>query len=274
VKTDLLLVPFAARWSDMRDCGVAAEASGFDGLWTWDHLSGVAHDTDRVLEAWTILSALASVVPRVAIGPLVLNVSTRHPAVLANMAATLQEVSGGRLLLGLGAGGGRHSPYPAEQEAIGVPVEGDAVRRSRVSEAIEVMRRLWTGGEGFAGDHYTLHGTDGFLRPDPAPPVVVGAFGPKMATIAGRHGDGLNTQASHPQLPSLVETARAARAETGRDPFSLLVTVFAGMSEEWLRPDHPKRAALQGLGVDRLALLVDPPYATSDIEAAGRLLDP
>src|SRR2546428_5393268 len=104
----------SARYRDMRAAALAAEESGFDGLWTWDHLrdpDGAAEP--GVPEAWTVLTALAEVTRRIALGPLVLNVANRHPGVLANMAATLQAVSGGRLLLGIGAGGGRRAPPAA-----------------------------------------------------------------------------------------------------------------------------------------------------------------
>src|SRR5690606_1676162 len=107
----------------------AAEQAGFAGVWTWDHLAGQAHGVDGVLEGWTLLTALAAVVPRLAVGPMVLNVANRRPGHLATMAATLQEVSGGRLLLGLGAGGGGDVPYAAEQVALGTPVPPDPVRR-------------------------------------------------------------------------------------------------------------------------------------------------
>src|SRR5207245_557873 len=115
MKTDLLLIPMGARYREMRAAAVAAEEAGFDGLWTWDHLRDPESESGPgVPEAWTTLTALAEATRRIALGPLVLNVANRHPGVLANMAATFQAVSGGRLLLGTGAGGSQRTPYAAE----------------------------------------------------------------------------------------------------------------------------------------------------------------
>jgi alkanesulfonate monooxygenase SsuD/methylene tetrahydromethanopterin reductase-like flavin-dependent oxidoreductase (luciferase family) len=260
MKTDLLLIPMSARYRDMRAAALAAEESGFDGLWTWDHLrdpDGTAEP--GVPEAWTVLTALAEVTRRIALGPLVRNVANRHPGVLANMAATLQAVSGGRLLLGIGAGGSRRTPYAAEQQAIGQTVERDETRARRVTEAIELMRKLWSGQAGF-------------LKPEPAPPIIVGGFGPRMAAIAGRHGDGFNTQAMHPRLADLVRVARAERTKAGRDASGFVVTVFAGLDQRWLRPDSRGRQALASTGVERLILLIEPPFDPDEIRSAGRLL--
>src|SRR3712207_898117 len=111
--TDLLLVPMGARAVELRDAAVVAEEAGVGGVWTWDHLRDTDSSPTGVPEAWTALTAIAAATTRVTIGPLVLNVVNRHPGLLANMAATLQELSGGRLLLGIGAGGGRDLPYAA-----------------------------------------------------------------------------------------------------------------------------------------------------------------
>ncbi len=260
MKTDLLLIPMSARYADMRAAALATEEAGFDGLWTWDHLRDPdADDGPGVPEAWTVLTALAEVTRRISLGPLVLNVANRHPGVLANMAATLQAVSGGRLLLGLGAGGSRRTPYAAEQDALGVTVERDEVRARRVAEAIAMMRRLWSG-------------TSGFLRPEPAPPIIVGGFGPRMAGVAGKHGDGFNTQALHPRLADLVRLARDEHAASGRDPAGFMATVFAGLDERWLRPDSRARQTLEHVGIDRLILLVPPPFDAGEIRHAGGVL--
>jgi alkanesulfonate monooxygenase SsuD/methylene tetrahydromethanopterin reductase-like flavin-dependent oxidoreductase (luciferase family) len=147
------------------------------------------------------------------------------------------------------------------------------MRAARVVEAIEVMRRLWSGaGASFAGEHYRLERPSGYLRADPPPPIVVGGFGPRMAAIAGRHGDGFNTQAFHPQLADLVRIARAEHEAAGRDPSTFIVTVFAGMQERWLRAESRERSSLEALGVARLILLVEPPFDPRQVEAAGTLL--
>ena len=255
---DVLLEPFGARWPDVRDAASVAIDAGFAGIWTLDHLDGRVYDAPFVLECWTVLSALAVAAPGVAIGPLVLNVANRHPGVLATMAATLQEVSGGRLLLGLGAGGGG-SRYVREQEAIGRTVDPDPVRRTHVETCIEEVRRLWH--------------SPGFLEPVPEPPFVVGAFGPKMAELAGRLGDGLSTRATHPRLRELVELARDAHARSGRDPERFLVTVHGAFDEQWLATESPARAGLAAIRADRLILSVTPPYDLHRIAQSGRLLD-
>src|SRR5256886_3090950 len=262
MKTDLLLIPMSARYRDMGPAAVAAGAAGFDGLWIWDPLRDPdAESGPGVPEAWTVLTALAEATRRISLGPLVLNVANRHPGVLANMAATFQAVSGGRLLLGIGAGGSQRTPYAAEQRAIGQSVERDEARAGKVVEAIELIRRLWSGHAGF-------------LRPEPPPPIIVGGFGPRMAAIGGRHGDGFNTQAMHPRLAELAKVARDEHKAAGREASPFLLTVFAGLDERWLAPDSRGRQSLERVGVERLILLVEPPFDPEDIRASGRLLAP
>src|SRR2546427_5558864 len=260
MKTDLLLIPMSARYHDMRAAAIAAEEAGFDGLWTWDHLrDSDAPDGPGVPEAMTVLTALAEATRRLSLGPLVLNVANRHPGLLANMASTLQAVSGGRLLLGIGAGGSRRTPYAAEQQALGLSVDRHEVRAGRGVAALELLRRLWSGHSGF-------------LKPEPPPPIIVGGFGPRMAGIAGRHGDGFNTQAMHPRLGDLARLARDEHTKSGRDAAHFIVTVFAGLDGRWLRSDSRVRQTLDRAGVERLILLVEPPFDPEEIRAAGRLL--
>jgi alkanesulfonate monooxygenase SsuD/methylene tetrahydromethanopterin reductase-like flavin-dependent oxidoreductase (luciferase family) len=259
MNVDLLLDPFGARWSDLRDAAVAAHDAGFAGIWTYDHLDGRVYESPFVLECWTVLSSLAVAVPRVVLGPLVLNVKNRHPGVLAAMSATLQGVSGGRLILGIGAGAARGTVYAREQEAVGRTADPDPQRRADVETCINEVRRLWR--------------SPGFLAPDPEPPFVIGVLGPKMAELAGRVGDGFNASATHPRLRELVERARDAHASVGRRADQFLVTVHTAFDEQWLAPDSPARAKLAPIGVDRLILDLSPPYDRRRIAVAGHLLE-
>ena len=121
------------------------EAAGYKGLWCWDHFMGKGDPTVPVVEDWTILAMAAAQTERVTVGPFVLNVMNRHPALVARMASTLQIASGGRLILGIGIGGA-----PREHAAYGMAFPEPAERRARLEEAIAVIRALWTGRSGHA----------------------------------------------------------------------------------------------------------------------------
>ena len=244
---DLLFDPFGGRWKDLRDAAVLAEEAGFDGVWLYDHLAGSAHRARTSSSAGPSSARSPAAVPQLAVGSLVLNVANRDAGTLAVMAATLQEVSGGRLLLGIGAGGGAGTPYAAEQRALGRPVPGDVARRAAVESTIATLRQVWSG---------TAGGVAGFLRPSPPPPVIVGGFGPKMAELAGRLGDGINAP-SGPSLPRLLDIARDAHAAAGRDPETFLVTTSGTPTDD----------RLARLGVHRVITMVRPPYT----DAVGHL---
>lgn len=271
MRTDLLLVPFGTSYVEMRTAALAAEEAGFNGIWTWDHLRDSGGG--EVPEALMVLAGIAEATTRLQLGPLVLNVNNRHPGLLANMAATLQQIAGGRLVLGLGAGGSLQTPYAAEQLALGNPVPSDRVRGDRVAEAAQILRLLWRGGTAtFRGDHYRLESAAGFMTAAQPPPIVIGGFGPRMAAIAGSHGDGFNTPATHPNLARLITIAREARQRSGREADTFEVSVFSGLGERWLRPHSAERTRLEQLSVARLILLIEPPYATRQIIDAGALL--
>lgn len=244
MRLDLLFDPFGATWRQVREGALAAEGEGFDGVWLYDHLAGSVHRQSRVLECWTTLTAIAATVPSISVGSMVLNVANRDPGTLAVMAATLQEVSGGRLLLGLGAGGGRSTPYAAEQQALGRPVLGDAARRATVESAVTTLRSVWSG---------TVRGVGGFLRPDPPPPIIIGGFGPRMATLAGQIADGINLPGG-PGLVPLLDEAKGACDRSGRDWSSFLITVSSDLSPS-------DRERLETLGVHRAVAFIGPPFA-------------
>ncbi len=253
MQIDLLFDPFGVTWTEVLEGAMAAEGEGFDAVWLYDHLAGSVHGQDRVLECWTTLTAIASSVPRIRVGSMVLNVANRDPGTLAVMAATLQEVSAGRLMLGLGAGGGRGTPYAAEQRALGRGVAGDISRRASLESAVAILHSVWSG---------TVRGVGGFLRPDPPPPIIVGGFGPKMAGLAGRVADGINLPGG-PGLPRLLEVARDARISSGGDAASFVVTVSSDLGK-------PALERLTDLGVHRAVAFVTPPFADNARRLASR----
>jgi probable F420-dependent oxidoreductase len=211
-------------YSEIRALALQAEAAGCDSIWVYDHLvfRHPNRPTRGIWEAWTILSALAAATARVELGTLVVCTAFRNPAVLAKMAATLDEVSGGRLILGLGAGW--HQP---EFDAFGVPFDH---RASRFEEALKIIVPLLREGQvDFTGEYYSARNCE--LRPrGPRPgglPIMVGTDGPRMLRLTARYADSWNT--SWLGQPDLLADRRAALvaacAEEGRDPATLDVTV-------------------------------------------------
>ena len=143
--------PFGVRVDEVLAGATAAGEAGFGGVWLYDHLAGSVHGRDRVLECWTTLSAIAATVPRIMVGPLVLNVANRPAGTLAVMAATLQELSGGRLLLGIGAGGAQPRTRPSRRHlgvtcramlAVGRRSPTRSPRSERCGEATGGRRRF------------------------------------------------------------------------------------------------------------------------------------
>jgi alkanesulfonate monooxygenase SsuD/methylene tetrahydromethanopterin reductase-like flavin-dependent oxidoreductase (luciferase family) len=167
----------------------AAENAGFDSIWLGDHLLYDLPDgTVRgPWEVWTALAALATVTERVELGPLVACTSFHAPAMLAKLAATVDAISGGRLVLGLGAGWNQR-----EYTAFGLPYD---MRVSRFEEAFTIIRELVrTGRSNFRGTYYDL--TDCVLDPRPTrpggPPLMLGSVGPRMMRIGLPHVDAWN----------------------------------------------------------------------------------
>ena len=209
-------------WTDILAMARRAEEVGFDSLWVSDHLTRFGPIVKLgPWECWSLLAALAATTSRAEIGPLVSSTSFREPALLAKMAATVDEISGGRLVLGIGAGW-----REPEYRAFGYPFDH---RASRFEEALTIIRgMLRDGGVDFQGRYYQVH--DAELRPrGPRPaglPIMMGASGDRMLRLAARHADRWNCWLifgdSRPAtaVPFLTRLD-AACAEVGRDPASL-----------------------------------------------------
>jgi len=174
----------------------------------WDHFVSRGVRADPVLEAWTTLAAVGGATTRLGLMTFVANVMNRHPAVLARMAATLQEASNGRLILGIGIGG-----HPAEHEAYGIPFPGVPERRARLEEVVAVLRALWTGGPVTRpGSFYPLVDAHAFPVPVPPPPIIVGAETRSGVELAARIGDGWTTPAATlaARLPGYLDALASA----------------------------------------------------------------
>lgn len=213
-----------------------AEQAGFDSIWVYDHLLfrfGEA-PTAGIWEAWSMLTALAEATSRVQLGILVLCVPFRNPAVLAKMADTVDEISGGRLILGLGAGW--HQP---EFDAFGIPFDHKV---DRFEEALQIIVPLLREGRvDFTGTHYSAPNCE--LRPrgpsPRGPEILIAAFKPRMLQLTARYADSWNT-AWQGQVGKLAERRaplEAACQAIGRDPATLAITV--GVSVQYRDPASP-----------------------------------
>ena len=183
------------------------EDAGYRGLWCWDHFMGRKAAPVPVVEAWTALSLAAGATGRIEVGPFVMNVMNRHPAVVAGMAATLQTMSGGRLVLGIGIGGGAD-----EHEALGIPLPPAVERVERLREAVAVMRALWSGAVvRRESPYYPLVNGAGMALASP-PPLIIGGETRTGARLAAEIGDGWTAYAVNfrESLPVYLEALAAA----------------------------------------------------------------
>jgi len=182
-------------YEKVRAVWLECERLGFDSVWLYDHLISVSslNPSDDNMEGWTLLSALAPQTKTIDVGILVLCNNFRHPPLLAKMASTLDVISGGRLVLGIGAGWN-----PTEHAQYGMHFPRSAERLSRLDEALHIIRLMWTEDAAtFHGKYYSIERAVNSPKPirRPHPPILVGSLtgGGKMAAIAAAHADIYNT---------------------------------------------------------------------------------
>lgn len=184
------------------------ESAGFSTAWCWDHFVSRGRLSDPVLECWTTLAATAASTEWLRVGSFVTNVMNRHPALLARMAATVQDQSGGRVELGIGIGG-----HPAEHHAYGIDFPDVPERVARLEEAVGILRLLWSGGPvDFEGRYYRLQGAHAFPVPRPTPRILIGGRSAGGARLAARIGDGWIVDGERLQrlAPLFAETLEAS----------------------------------------------------------------
>ena len=240
-----LLVPLMEKttgsrsWTEIRDIAQLAESIGFDSLWAADHFLYKLENDDPAKgcwEAWSVISALAACTQTVELGTIVLGMGFRNPALLAKMADTVDEISGGRLVLGLGAG-----YHKFEYDAFGYPFD---YKYSRFAEGLEIIHGLLKNGHvDFQGRFYSARECE--LKPrgprPEGPPIMIGSKGPKMLRLMGRYCDmwngfwddvGNSAKGYAKVLPSID----AACEEVGRDPKTLERTVTVLIADETAEP--------------------------------------
>jgi FMNH2-dependent dimethyl sulfone monooxygenase len=242
-------------WVSVRSFAVAAEERGVDSVWMFDHFFNERVDGQRegMLEAWTIVSAVAAVTHRIKIGTLVLCSPFRHPGLVAKMATTADEISAGRLILGVGAGW--HDP---EFTAFGYPSDH---RVTRFAEALPIMAGL------LRGDTVTARGRYHDLRAatlDPPPrrqvPLLVAAEGPRMLRLTARYADAWNTAWYGPpddRLRAQFAAMDRALAAEDRDRGTLTRTVGVELHDpDRGTPADPTDPAITG-SVTNIAKIFD-----------------
>jgi len=255
-ETEFRRGPAVARWAELRQMAERAEAVGFDSLWVIDRLLFPAEDefvdvtiaeTHGGWEAWSLMAALAAVTSRVELGQLVTNNLFRNPALLAKMAATVDEISDGRLILALGAGDGG-----GDAAMFGFPHDR---RVDRFAEAIQIIRGLLREGRvDFQGRYYQVD--QGELRPrgprEHGPPIMIGSqLGPRMLELAARYADLWNTFIPIPpdEVAATLAPLDAACEAVGRDPATLGRVLMLSVDLPGPR-QHPPSTAY---GIDRAA---------------------
>jgi probable F420-dependent oxidoreductase len=270
------------RWPEYLAMARAAEEVGFDSIWIGDHLLYDGPERGP-WEAWTLMAALAAVTERVTIGPLVACLGFHPPGLIAKMAATIDEVSGGRFTLGVGAGWNAR-----EFSAFGIPYDR---RVSRFAEAFEIVRRL------LAGERTTLDGRfhqadDAVLLPPPQRPVplMVGSNGPRMLGLTLPHVAAWNTWwddygNTAEGFAALNDRISAAAAEAGREPGEIrrsacaLVVLDRAAGERPLLPHAPpietdiagRLQELADAGADEV-IIVASPITERSIRELGTLI--
>jgi coenzyme F420-dependent glucose-6-phosphate dehydrogenase len=217
---------------DLVEQAVAAEEAGFDAVLGSDHFHPWVDDTSAAGFAWSWLGAVAVQTSDVLLGTAVTcPLFHYHPALVAQMAATTDRLSGGRLMLGVGTG------EALNERPLGFPFPGYGERQARMQESLEIMHSLLAGEKlTFHGEYYTTETAKLYSLPKGRLPILMAAGGPKSATFAGTHADGLITSVKDPAdtVAKVIAPYRKAATEAGKEHLVLATrwTVLAGDADE------------------------------------------
>lgn len=248
VHLDVLINAATHEWPDLRDAVKQAESEGFGTAWVYDHMSGSVFSSPRMLECFTLSGALAAATTTIGIGTLVVNAANRTAGMTVSAAASVQEISGGRFVFGLGAGAAPNTKWSEEQDLLGIPLPASmAARHERLVEVLDLCDEMW--------DPDRDAKWTGFPLPSPRPPVLLGVNSVALARVAGERCEALNVRLEHPQIAEFFEAARVARAASERRGTPLVLTAWTGDSPAARDPDGDAQGRLHALGGDRLILM-------------------
>lgn len=235
-------------WQETKAVAEEVDRLGFHSVWFNDHLYGIPAPPIPILEAWTTLSAVAAVTSRVELGVLVSPVGFRNPALLAKIAATLDQISGGRLIVGLGSGW-----YQQEFAGYGFEFPPLRARLEQLDEAAQLMRRMWVEPQvNFQGKHFRTEDVHCEPKPLRQPPLLIGGGGEKvLLRLAARHADIWNNLAvQQDQLERKIDILRQHCRAIGRDPDTLKVSqqtmVVIGSDDADVRKKLDKAQTIYG----------------------------
>lgn len=209
-------------WDEAKSASIEFEAMGYDSLWVCDHLYGPQAPSIPILEAWSLVSAVAAITDRVEIGTLVTPAGMRNPAQLGKVIATIDNIAGGRIIPGLGAGW-----MPREFTDFGVPFLSTGQRLGQLRETVELLKRMWTEPSvTYEGKYAQAHNLVCEPKPVRTPPILIGGAGEKVTLkLAAEHAAIWNNMAVHQaRLPQKVEVLKQHCASVGRDPSSIVVS--------------------------------------------------
>jgi probable F420-dependent oxidoreductase len=261
-----------ATFEELAEIWSAAEQSGFRSAWIYDHLTALGDATEPSLEAWTLLSALAVRTKTIRLGVLVTDNALRHPAVLAREAVTVDQVSGGRLEFGIGAGNPRSE---IDYRSYGITASLIGERISKLDEACQVIKALWTEESvTFAGRYYQLEDARPAIRPtqQPHPPIWIGGSGDRILRIVARHADGWNFTGSLEKFAERASYLRTAMERYGRYSGEIEFSVqffVSGKSPDQIRAEVERYAEA---GATTILAIIETPYSVAAVENAARAL--
>ncbi|HZS76821.1 MAG TPA: LLM class flavin-dependent oxidoreductase [Ktedonobacteraceae bacterium] len=202
--------------------GLELISGHFDSAWMVDHLQ---YDDSNLMEGWTAITYMSALAPTLKFGNIVLCQSFRNPALLAKMGATLQFMSGGRFILGIGAGWKED-----EYTSYGYPFPSAGTRVEELDETMQILHAMWHDKRAtFKGKHYSVVDAWCEPKPEPIPTILIGAFKPRMLRVAARYADWWNVSWTPiERYRTMVEECERACAEVKRDPATLRRTWYGG----------------------------------------------